>query len=318
MNKTEIIAMLYEDLKGEHMAIVQYLLHAYAMGEMPLAFEIEAIAREEMRHFDWLSELIVELGGKPSVERAKLLGVVENAADNMRFDVQAEQGGIALYRQHIAAIDDQHIRLVLSRILSDEESHLADFAKFVGEAEQMAAASATASAEGSGAKPPVRIWEILDEGVRHEYSVILQYLYHRYLMPDCEVGNELEMQAINEMQHLGWLAEKLKGAGGKPAIEHTPLALEGSPADMLEADIAAERAVTATYSQQIPEIEDPALKTLVTRIRDHEIYHDKLFSTLLEKMEAEEEKAEQPSTEPCQPSTPQPPAVGSLLGQEQR
>ena len=313
MSKEDILAMLYEDLKGEHMAVVQYLRHAYAMGEMPMAFEVEAIAREEMRHFDWLNELVVELGGKPSVERAKLYGVVENVADNMRFDVQAEQDAIVLYRQHIEAIDDPHIRLVLSRILSDEESHRVDFTKFVGEAEQMAAASAGGAAEASGGKPPRRMRDILDEGVRHEYTVILQYLYHRYLMPDCEVGNELEMQAINEMQHLGWLAEKLEGLGGKPVVEHTPLALEGSAEDMLQADIAAERAVTATYSQQIPEIEDPALKALITRIRDHEIYHDKLFSSLLEKMEgAEEGKAEKPAAEPSQP-----PTVGSLFGQKQ-
>ena len=48
----EIIAMLNEDLRGEHAAIVQYLRHAYSMGEGEMACEIEAIAREEMRHLD--------------------------------------------------------------------------------------------------------------------------------------------------------------------------------------------------------------------------------------------------------------------------
>jgi bacterioferritin len=311
MTNSEIIAMLYEDLKGEHMAIVQYLLHAYAMGEMDIAFEIEAISREEMRHFDWLSELVVELGGKPTMERAPFLGVTDNWAENMRFDVQAEQGAIDLYRKHIEAIEDPKIRLVLSRILSDEESHREDFTSF---AEKMAQSETAGEA---GGQPPARIASILDEGIRHEYTVILQYLYHRFLMPDCEAGNELEMQSINEMQHLGWLAEKLQGMGGKPVIEHTPIKKEDDePDEMLEADIEAERAVTAVYSSQIPEIEDPGLKGLITRIRDHEIYHEQVFSGLLTKIEGQEKKAEEEAA-PAPSGTMTPPTVGSLLGQTQ-
>ncbi len=56
MDKKEIIRLLNYDLENEHGAIIQYLTHAYAMGEGELACEIEAIAREEMRHFDWLAE----------------------------------------------------------------------------------------------------------------------------------------------------------------------------------------------------------------------------------------------------------------------
>ena len=153
--------------------------------------------------------------------------------------------------------------------------------------------------------------------MRHEYTVILQYLYHRFLMPDCEVGNELEMQAINEMQHLGWLAEKLQGMGGTTAIEHAPIEKEdGEPDEMLEADIRAERAVYGgLLSSQIPEIEDPGLKALITRIRDHEIYHGQVFSGLLAKIEGQEKKAEEQATPAPKPEAP--PTVGSLLGQNQ-
>ena len=52
MDKEKIIALLNEDLEGEHGAIIQYLTNAYAMGEGEMACEIEAIAREEMRHLD--------------------------------------------------------------------------------------------------------------------------------------------------------------------------------------------------------------------------------------------------------------------------
>ena len=72
MEKERIIELLNQDLEGEHGAIIQYLIHAYAMGEGEMACEIEALAREEMRHLDWLAEAIVELGGVPSLQRGQM------------------------------------------------------------------------------------------------------------------------------------------------------------------------------------------------------------------------------------------------------
>lgn len=336
MTNEQIIALLNEDMKGEHMAIVQYLRHAYAMGEGEMACEIEGIAREEMRHFDWLAEMVVELGGKPSLERADFIGFSDEVAQNMRFDVQAEEDAIALYREHLEAIDDPKVRRLLARILSDEESHHGDFLHFVDKAEReamMAGAQPEGDAPGadvsgadvSGADAPQtapsakRMQEMLNYGIEHEYTVILQYLYHSYLMPDCEVGNELETQAINEMQHLGWLSEEMEGLGGTPNIEHTGLSLEGSPADMLKADINVEREVTAAYSQQIPEIKDEGLRELITRIRDHEIYHIDVFSDLLAQVKgAPAQESEEQEAKPAPPGKKgTPPSVGSLFGREQ-
>ena len=72
MDKEKIIALLNQDLQDEHGAIIQYLNHAYGIGEGEMACEIEAVARDEMRHLDWLAETIVELGGTPSLERGTM------------------------------------------------------------------------------------------------------------------------------------------------------------------------------------------------------------------------------------------------------
>ena len=156
--------------------------------------------------------------------------------------------------------------------------------------------------------------EILQQDAQHEYTVILQYLYHDFVMPDCEVGRELEMQAINEMQHLGWLAEEVAELGGHPDIEHTELALEGDPAEMLQADIAAERAVAKDYTRQIAQLEEGDLKSLLSRIRDHEVYHIEVFGDLLAGVEeaAGDEAAQE--VEAGEPSGPQCGfTVGSLM-----
>jgi len=288
-DKQAVIDMLNADMRDEHAAVIQYLQHAYALGESGEACEIEAIAREEMRHFDWLAETIVELGGKPDMER----GVVDLSGSGpvewIARDILAEEKAIAQYKEHIAAIDDPKIKRLLRRILSDEESHRDEFADLSDElAEEGAEAAGPLEARSAEEAEP-RVLDILQKGVRHEYTVILQYLYHNFVMPECEIGRELEMQAINEMQHLGWLAEELAEMGGHPDIERTALSLEGDTAQLLQADIEAERAVTTDYTRQLDEIEDEELHKLLTRIRDHEIYHDELFSDMLAKVQAEEE-----------------------------
>jgi len=281
-NTTDIIEMLQADMRDEHAAIIQYLRHAYAIGEGEEACEIEAIARDEMRHFDWLAEAIVELGGKPDMTRGFVDLEGNGPGEWMGRDVQAEERAITQYKAHIAAIDDPKIRRLLRRILHDEEAHRGDFTKLAGKLAGAEAAGPLGARKGAGA--PSRMLEILQAGVQHEYSVILQYLYHNFVMPNCDVSRELEMQAINEMQHMGWLAEEVAGMGGHPLMEHTELALEGTPAEMLKADIAAEQAVTQDYSRQIGEIADTDLRELLTRIRDHEIYHAELFGDLLDEV----------------------------------
>ena len=66
MDTKKTIELLNQDLHLEHATIIQYLSHAYAFGEGELAGELESIAREEMQHFRWLAEEIVELGGRPA------------------------------------------------------------------------------------------------------------------------------------------------------------------------------------------------------------------------------------------------------------
>jgi bacterioferritin len=325
-DKQAVIEMLNTDLRDEHAAVIQYLQHAYAIGEGEEACEIEAIAREEMRHFDWLAEAIVELGGKPDMARGEVDLSGSGPVEWMARDIMAEEKAIAQYKEHNAAIDDPKIKRLLRRILSDEESHRDEFADLADElAEEGTEALGPLEARSAEEAAP-QVLDILQQGVRHEYTVILQYLYHNFVMPECEIGRELEMQAINEMQHLGWLAEEVAELGGHPDIERTALSLEGDTAQMLQADIEAERAVTMDYNRQLDEIEDEGLHKLLSRIRDHEIYHDELFSDMLVEVQAVEKEPEataEPEVEVEPEPEPEPPpsplgklTVGSLLETE--
>jgi len=271
---TAIVGLLNKDLEGEHAAIIQYLTHAYAMGEGELACEIEAIAREEMRHLDWLAETIVNLGGAPSFKRGEMRRPGKVVAGWMTDDVHAEEDAIAMYKGHIKAIGDPKTKRLLKRILSDEMAHHGKFAHFVDkvQSEKMK--------DLRGPKKD-RVAEILNWGIEHEYTVIIQYLLHSYMAPNEDVKKEMQDQAINEMQHLGWLAEEMVSGKGTPRIEHTKVDKSKKMADMLKADIKIEKEVAAEYDRAAKEIKAPDLKKLITRIRDHEIYHAEVFSDLL-------------------------------------
>ena len=279
MDNDKIIALLNQDLEGEHAAIIQYLVHAHAMGEGEMACEIEAIAREEMRHFDWLAETIAGLGGTPSLERGDMRTGGESVSDWMKNDVLLEEDGIALYEEHIKIIGNPKIKRLLKRILSDEKSHRGDFEHFVTKAQKEGAEDLRGSRQD-------KVTKVLNWGIEHEYTVILQYLLHSYMTPNEDVKKEMEDQAINEMQHLGWLSEEMVDKKGSPKIEHTKVDKSTKTADMLRADIKIEKKVAAEYDRAAKEIEDPDLKELLTRIRDHEIYHADVFGDLLKEEES--------------------------------
>jgi len=278
MKNEEIIALLNQDLEGEHGAIIQYLTHAYAMGEGEMACEIEAIAREEMRHLDWLAETIVELGGTPSLERGKMRLEGKSVADWMKNGVLLEEDAMGPYREHIKLIDNPKIKRLLRRILSDEESHRGDFQHFVEKAEKEGAKDVRGTRQD-------RVADILNWGILHEYTVILQYLLHSYMTKNKDVKREMEDQAINEMQHLGWLAEEMVDGGGSPRIEHTEVDRSTKTSDMLRADTEIEKKVAAEYDRAAKEVTDPGLKKLLIRLRDHEVYHAEVFSDLLKEEE---------------------------------
>ncbi len=275
MNKEEIIKVLNSDIESEHGAIIQYLSHAYAMGEGEMACELEALAREEMRHLDWLAETVVELGGIPSFTRGKMRMDGKTVEEWMKNDVLLEEDAINPYREQIRRIDDPKIKRLLKRILSDEEAHHAKFQHFVNKAVKEGAADQRGQRKDD-------VTDKLNWGIAHEYTVVLQYLLHSYMAKSEEMKEEMEDQAINEMQHLGWLAEEVVDGGGSPVIEHTPVDKSTDPVDMLKADIAIEKKVAEEYDRIAKTIDDPGLKQLITRIRDHERYHVDVFNDLLE------------------------------------
>jgi len=213
------------------------------------------------------------------LERGKMRMDGESVADWMKNGVLLEEDAMNPYKEHIKAIDDPKIKRLLKRILSDEESHHGDFMHFVEKAKREGAKDVRGTRQD-------KITRVLNWGIEHEYTVILQYLLHSYMTANEDVKKEMQDQAINEMQHLGWLSEELVDEKGTPRIEHIEVDQSTKTADMLRADIQIEREVAAEYDRAAREIEEPDLKELLKRIRDHEVYHAEVFTDLLKQERA--------------------------------
>ena len=127
------------------------------------------------------------------------------------------------------------------------------------------------------------ITELLNWGIEHEYTVILQYLVHSYMAKNAEVKKEMQDQAINEMQHLGWLAEEMVSGNGNPRIEYGNIEKPPALEDMLKADIRIEKQVAEEYGRAAKAISDDGLRKLLKRISGHEKYHAEVLEELLKK-----------------------------------
>jgi bacterioferritin len=302
-----LIQMLEAAVKDEHAAIIQYLRHAYMMGEGELACEIEGIAREEMRHLWMLSRWIVRLGGQPATARGFTDLAGATSPEWMQRDVAAEDRAITMYEGYLTRITDPDLRADIELILADERRHHGDFVHFVDKTtlEMQAAAEAVAADSGAAtdaeaAAPAMAAVdrESLSWGVSHEYAAILQYLVHSFLTMDTneEISSQLMMQAINEMQHMGWFGEELVGGGEEMPLTHHPLTLPADPEAMLEADIRLENETAAMYGQFVEQMVDPGAKGVIDDARGQELYHETLFGRLLKRLKPVTAPAAAPTT----------------------
>ena len=127
-NRKKIVEVLNLDRAYELSAILQYMGHHYeAEGiESPPIIDIfKKTAFDEMKHAELLAERIVYLGGVPVQKPTPVKRGGELTA-MVKEDLEAENEAIERYKSHIKLCDelgDPTTRLMLERILSEEEGH---------------------------------------------------------------------------------------------------------------------------------------------------------------------------------------------------
>jgi bacterioferritin len=124
----EIIELLNEVLTAELTAINQYFIH-YKMqenwGYERLASKGKEESFGEMKHAEELMERILYLEGVPNMQRLFSVKIGETVTEQLQAELETEKEAIARLSGGIEKCrrTDEGTRLLLERILADEEDH---------------------------------------------------------------------------------------------------------------------------------------------------------------------------------------------------
>ncbi|MCX9013180.1 MAG: ferritin-like domain-containing protein [Candidatus Methanoperedens sp.] len=129
MDVKEIIKLLNEDFVFEIEAALVYVRNAFIMKECDPSRVTEAIGIDEMRHMNWLADLIVKRGGKPSMEHHELDFGGDDLKGMLARQASLESGAVERYKRHIEVIGDadKEVVGVLRHILDEEKRHRKEF-----------------------------------------------------------------------------------------------------------------------------------------------------------------------------------------------
>ncbi|MBM3271079.1 MAG: ferritin-like domain-containing protein [Candidatus Sericytochromatia bacterium] len=265
-----VIDTLNRNIALEHSAIVQYLLHAYAMGEGGVGAEVINIARAEMRHLKYFADVVVDLGGDPAVHaRAEMFLEADSAAAMMRNGVAAEEGAIREYSAALASLDHPVAQRVIERVILDEQFHRHQFVGFVAEVGDAATAFPVPPPADEAAR---KATALLDEAVNGEYRGILLAVREYLRSRDFKRRDRFEEVMLWAMKHVGLLADEVSERRAQVALLDLPDIPPVSGAAALDEAIAQEEARAALYSRLATELLEPDLRQLLSNLAGHEAY----------------------------------------------
>ena len=127
MDTAETIHLLNVAFVHEIEVTMIYVRNAFIMPQCDPSRVTEAIAMDEMRHMNWLADLIVKRGGKPSMEHKELDFGGDDLKSQLEHQVVHETEAIEMYKKQIGLIDDTEVVGVLKHILDEEKRHRKEF-----------------------------------------------------------------------------------------------------------------------------------------------------------------------------------------------
>jgi bacterioferritin len=126
----EVIQVLNDVLCAELTGINQYFIHAMMCANWrykKLAEHTRKESIEEMTHAQQVIERILYLDGKPNMQKYMKVNVGKTIPEQHQFDLALEKDAVARLNAGIEvcrAKDDNGSRLLLEKLLADEEEHV--------------------------------------------------------------------------------------------------------------------------------------------------------------------------------------------------
>jgi len=126
----KLLTVLNQLLADELTAISQYMVHSEmceSWGYGRLHGAIEAQAKDEMHHAEWLIQRILFLEGVPVVSKLNPIRIGKDVVEIIGTDQDAELAAVRAYNTGIRLareVDDQSTADLLTKILKMEEGHV--------------------------------------------------------------------------------------------------------------------------------------------------------------------------------------------------
>ncbi len=138
-------------------------------------------------------------------------------------------------------------------------------------------------------KASAKLTDMMNQAIAGELQAIVQYMWHHIMVKGLNASALMEVfedVAMDEMKHAEKIAERLFYFDVKPTTKPNPIAVGGTPEQMLQADTKAEEEAITLYKDIIKQASsegDETTRLLFEEILAQEEGHHDTFTTLLGK-----------------------------------
>jgi bacterioferritin len=123
--------------------------------------------------------------------------------------------------------------------------------------------------------------QLLNEDLAGEYQAIIAYTVYSQMLKGAaymDIARELEIHAVEELQHAIKIAKQIDYLGGRPGVTPKPVKTTNDPIGMLCADLENERETIKRYRERIRQAEalgeyalSETLRGIIVQEQEHEI-----------------------------------------------
>ncbi len=131
--QSKLLMPSYGGTGGELTAITTYCFQSYVTPKFPdIANAMRGVAKCEMLHHRLLGEAIYKLGGYPimgarSYWNGSFVNYTLDPRKYLQQNIAAEESAIVNYERTILNLQDESVKMLLERIILDEEVHIKIF-----------------------------------------------------------------------------------------------------------------------------------------------------------------------------------------------
>jgi bacterioferritin len=123
--------------------------------------------------------------------------------------------------------------------------------------------------------------DFLNEDLAGEYQAIIAYTIYSQMLKGAaytDIARELEVHAVEELQHAIKIAKQIDYLGGTPCVTPKPVKVSDDAVTMLRADLENEQETVKRYRLRIQQAEalgeyalSETLRTIIVQEQEHEI-----------------------------------------------